>query len=108
MPKPVAPTRYHPHLPHWVVILLLLFVPPVAWWHMWKNHRYHSWFPYVLWLNAAAMFGFAAYVTVHYYGLLTALFDSSTYIFVSHIALLILASFEIGFGFYLVEKFKNE
>lgn len=96
------------HLPHWIVILLLIFIPPVAWWHMWKNHRYHTWFPYVLWLNAAVMFGFAAYVIVHFYPLLTTFYDSATYIFASHIGLLLFAIFEIIFGFYLVKMFKNE
>ena len=96
------------HLPHWVVILLLLFVPPVAWWHMWKNHRYHTWFPYVLWLNAAIILGFAAYVVTHFYPLITKISDSSTYIFAGHIGLLLLAIFEIVFGFYLIRMFKNE
>lgn len=74
---------------------------------MWKNHKYHSWFPYVLWLNAAITFGFAAYVTRHYYPLLTTIFDGATYIFVSHVSLLFLSLFEIALGFYLVKMFKN-
>lgn len=96
------------HLPHWAVILLLFFVPPIAWWHMWKNHRYHTWFPYVLWLNAAITFGFSTYVIVNFYPLLTRFVDSKTFIFTSHIGLLLLAVFEIVFGFYLIKMFKNE
>ncbi|MDP3941562.1 MAG: PsbP-related protein [bacterium] len=96
------------HWPKWLVILCLLFIPPVAWWHMWRNHRYHTWFPYILWLNAAATFGFTAYIVIHFYPLLTTFFDGATYIFISHIFLLLFSVFEIAFGFYLIEKFKNE
>lgn len=109
MNEQVPPTPVHTHhLPKWLVALLLVTVPPLAWWHMWKNHRYHSWFPYVLWLNAAITFGFAAYVVIHFYPLITKVFHTSTYIFASHIGLLLLAIFEIIFGFYLIKMFKNE
>lgn len=36
------------HLSPWSIILLLFFFPPLAWYCMWKNPRYHSWFPILL------------------------------------------------------------
>lgn len=108
MVNPAPISNHSIHLPKWLVISCLLFIPPVGWWHMWKNHRYHSWFPYILWLNSAIMLGFAAYVALHFYPLLKTFFDTATYIFLSHIGLIILALFEIVFGFYLIKSFKNK
>ena len=34
----------HLHHPISVSVLLLIF-PPLAWWIMYKNKKYHSWFP---------------------------------------------------------------
>lgn len=34
--------------PVWLVVVLLLFFPPAAWYFMWKEKRYHTWFPLVL------------------------------------------------------------
>lgn len=39
-----------PQTPTWLVTLLLLFFPPAAWYFMWKEKRYHFWFPILLWL----------------------------------------------------------
>lgn len=42
-----------PHqTPKWIVIALLLFFPPVAWYFMWKEKQYHSWFSIIILLYA--------------------------------------------------------
>ena len=43
------------HSPAWLVILLLLFFPPLAWYLMWKHERYHSWFPFLVMVYGALM-----------------------------------------------------
>lgn len=48
------------------------------------------------------------YVVVHYAPLLTKLLDGATYIFITHILLIALSVAEIIFGFYLIERFKND
>lgn len=37
---------------HITVLVLLFLFPPAAWYIMWKNKQYHSWFPMLLILNA--------------------------------------------------------
>lgn len=108
MENPSNNTTHPFHFPKWFVVFCLLFIPPVGWWHMWKNHRYHTWFPYVLWLNSAIMLGFAAYIVAHFYPRIRSLYDATTLIVISHIGLISLALLEIVFGFYLLKKFKNQ
>ncbi|MEN9407892.1 MAG: hypothetical protein RLZZ455_1108 [Candidatus Parcubacteria bacterium] len=108
MENPSGSTTHTFHFPKWFVVFCLLFIPPVGWWHMWKNHRYHTWFPYVLWLNSAIMLGFAAYIVIHFYPRIRSLYDATTLIVISHIGLISLALLEIVFGFYLLKKFKNQ
>ena len=38
---------------HGLIVLLLWFFAPGAWFLMWKDPRYHSWFPHLLWINGA-------------------------------------------------------
>lgn len=33
------------HTSAWIVVVLLLIFPPLAWYFMWRERRYHSWFP---------------------------------------------------------------
>lgn len=43
-------------IPKWLIILLLIFFPPAAWYFMWKQKKYHGWFPNLLILNGVLMF----------------------------------------------------
>jgi hypothetical protein len=36
---------------HTVIVTLLWVLAPVAWFLMWRDKRYHSWFPHLLWIN---------------------------------------------------------
>lgn len=47
----------HPSRLHalWVIFLIYAF-PPYAWHNMWVHKKYHSWFAYVAWVNAAWLF----------------------------------------------------
>lgn len=38
---------------HGLIVFLLWVAAPVAWYMMWKDKKYHSWFPHLLWINGA-------------------------------------------------------
>jgi hypothetical protein len=44
----------------WKVILLIIFLPPIAWIILYKQKHYHSWFSYLLFLRAIPEFIFSA------------------------------------------------
>lgn len=44
-----------PHIyPPLVIVGLIWFFPPAAWYLMWKDKTYHSWFAYLLWIFGGA------------------------------------------------------
>lgn len=36
---------------HTIIVFLLWVAAPVAWFLMWRDKKYHSWFPHLLWIN---------------------------------------------------------
>ena len=40
-----------PFTKHGIIVFLLWAAAPIAWYLMWKDKRYHHWFPHLLWIN---------------------------------------------------------
>lgn len=100
--NPIATPTKLQSVSHRLMVFLLLFIfPPLAWWHMWKDHRYHTWFPYVLWVNGAALLGYCTFILTQFYPLLTGSLNPTTSLFMGHVGLFTLSCSEIVYGFYL-------
>lgn len=106
--KPAIPTQPQSTVHRWMMLILLLTFPPIAWRYMWKDHRYHSWFLYILVLNGLGMLGLFGYFLFFAYPELVKLFRdlhipeaSTKTIFVIHIGFLVLGVFELLLGTYL-------
>lgn len=50
---------------HGLIVILLWVAAPVAWYLMWKDKKYHNWFPHLLWINGA-VFGAITLVRASY------------------------------------------
>lgn len=48
----------------WIIILLILFFQPAAWYFIYKEKHYNIWFAYLLWVNAPILVIFAVLVSV--------------------------------------------
>lgn len=38
---------------HGIIVILLWVAAPLAWYLMWRDKKYHNWFPHLLWINGA-------------------------------------------------------
>ncbi len=105
-------TPENPSVPAWIIIILLIFFAPVAWYFMWKDHRYHTWFPIVLIITAALMFSLLGVQTLIVMPKLLALYEnlhvtqpqSSLYLGYGGI---IYALCQAIFGIYLFRRLKS-
>lgn len=47
-PHPAVAVQKEKFLPEWIIVMLLLVFPPVAWYIMWRENHYHNWFTSLL------------------------------------------------------------
>lgn len=99
--------------PTWLVILLLVFFSPAAWYFMWKEKRYHSWFPILLWIYGGIILivsSLQLFVVIPKLSTLYQEFNvpqnprSFSQGFL--VVLMIFALIQIGFGIFLKNKIK--
>lgn len=43
------------HTPKWIIVIFLWIFPFAAWFLMWREKEYHTWFPSILFINGAIM-----------------------------------------------------
>ncbi|MEN9407893.1 MAG: hypothetical protein RLZZ455_1109 [Candidatus Parcubacteria bacterium] len=115
------PTKMHPlpssvlpgSTPTWIIILLLVFFPPLAWYFMWKEARYHRWFPVLLWLYGIISITLFAIITIFVYPQINKLFESlniereNTWLPYAAGTAVLLGICEILFGIFLFKKTQN-
>jgi len=53
-----------PFTKHGIIVFLLWAAAPVAWYLMWRDKRYHHWFPHLLWINGI-IFGIITLLNLH-------------------------------------------
>lgn len=53
-----------PFTKHGIIVFLLWAAAPLAWYLMWKDKRYHHWFPHLLWINGT-IFGIITLINLH-------------------------------------------
>lgn len=41
-----------PHVQPWLIVLLIIFFQPLAWYFMSKDKHFHGWFPFLLWVTS--------------------------------------------------------
>lgn len=82
---------------HGLIILLLWFAAPIAWYMMWKDKRYHSWFPHLMWINGLV---FTTITFVQMPNIVNSSFFNPSVI----LAILIFALVQVVAGFFLQIK----
>lgn len=102
------------HTPRWLIILLLFFFPPGAWYFMWKIRAYHAWFPYLLWLYGGVILLLSSLQLFVVIPKLSALYTEikaaqNNVAFAQNlfIALIVFAVAQIVFSFYLKGRIKS-
>ncbi|HWY79111.1 MAG TPA: hypothetical protein VNW29_02015 [Candidatus Sulfotelmatobacter sp.] len=108
-PKPSV-NQNQTHVPAWIIIILLLInlTTPVALFFMFREKRYHSWFPILLWVCAGfwllflAVFGI--FVLPQISTLSSSLGISSTSVYIPFILGVLLVIVQIASGFILKKK----
>lgn len=96
---------------HLILILLVLF-PPLAWYYMWKENKYHNWFASVLMIDGLIFIGTSILLMAAVYPPITQLYDSLAlphpvlaetlpYVFI------IIGVIEILYGLYLKTQTRN-
>lgn len=116
------PTRMHP-LPssgipgstsRWIIVLLLIFFPPLAWYFMWKEARYHRWFPVILWLYGFLSIVLFSLIVFLIYPQLNKLYESleiereNAWLPYAAYAAIGLSACELIFGVFLHKKSRNK
>ena len=57
-----AATFAPPKTSSWVIIFFLTLFPPIAFYLMWKDEKYHGWFAYLNWLFGISLVLFSAFL----------------------------------------------
>ena len=100
------------HQAAWIIILLLIFFPPLAWYFMWREPRYHTWFPVLLLIYSAISLTILSIVFFFVYPQINKLYESldvvkpNSWSQYAIYALFALAVLQILFSFVLFRQLK--